>query len=597
MHFWPLNPVMIDNNGEFYRYRKVRRIIIFDVAVFIVLVLACAEVSARPPVDISAVPGYEGFYKKGSGLPVKIVLKNRDGRAVAGSLRISGGITELYKPVTLKPYSGTTDWVFLYPKPGSIVSLQFITEENMAIRKEVALSPLIGIQHIAVHISREKGTLEHTGLGALLKTRIIDVTPEDLWSNWKGYEQSDFVIFDAGTVELISARQLKALQRYVLSGGVLYVYGRPYPEMYKHEFFKNILPVTIDGINVIVPDALYPGSPNIQVLSSNQDGQRAVSHSVNGYTLWTERKRGLGRVVLLTFDLADNAFQPLMTDFNNFWSRGRKHQISFILPEADLREDIDTLVLNLVTVNGLYLFLLVPIGFMGRAGYRKIFWALLSVCITISMLSSSGVLNGKNRLYGLNVVNIFPEEKEAFVSSELQAVSTKKGEMRVHFLYDDSSPFPAVRSSRIPGLTISDKGIEADMNMLGHGSFTWEGFTVPDPVLAVDLRMSGQRLKGRIQNISGHMLGNPYIVVNGRFYPLSSLEEGDVIPVDLHLQNDNSYPGPEGQSWIKSLVQDTGEAAGFRSVKIVAILEKPVLNFIRNNSFTHREKTLLVYHM
>lgn len=597
MRFWPLKPIMIDSSGEFYRYRKVRRVIIFEVAFFILLILACAEVSARPPVDISAVPGYEGFYKKGSGLPVKIVLKNREGRAVAGSLRISGGITELRKPVTLKPYSGTTDWVFMYPKPGSIVSLQFITEENMTFQKEVALSPFIGIQPIAVHISSEKGTLEHTGLSAILRTRIIDVTPEDLWNYWKGYEQSDFVIFDAGTVELISASQLRALQRYVLSGGVLYVYGRPYPEMYKHEFFKDILPAAIDGINVIVPDALYPGSPYIQVLSSNQDGQRAVSHSVNGYTLWTEGKRGLGRVVLLNFDLADNAFQPLMTDLDNVWHRGRKHQISSTVPEADLLKDIDKLVLNLVTVNGLYLFLLVPIGFIGRAGYRKIFWALLSVCITISMLSSLGVLNSKNRLYGLNVVNIFPEEKEAFVFSELQVVSTKKARMRVHFQHDDSSPFPMVRSSSIPGLIISDKGIEADMNMLVHGSFTWERFKKPDPVLAVDLRMSGQNLKGRIENVSGHMLGSPYIVVNGRFYPLSSLEEGDVIPVDLHLQNDNSYPGPEGQTWIKRLVQDTGEAAGFRSVKIIALLDKPVLGFIRNNAFTHREKTLLVYHM
>ena len=104
-------------------------------------------------------------------------------------------------------------WIFVYPKAGSSLMLNFSSEEGFVFQTEVRTLPLISRMGIAVYISRDRGKLRSFGSVLYKGNLFIEVTPRNLWNIWKGYDQTDFVLLDADAVELMTPSQLKALKR------------------------------------------------------------------------------------------------------------------------------------------------------------------------------------------------------------------------------------------------------------------------------------------------------------------------------------------------------------------------------------------------
>ena len=75
----------------FFRLSGIKRAVIFKTALLILLFFCAGEIHASAPVDISSKAGFDGKFRKGKGLPLRIILQNREERTIEGILRITGG--------------------------------------------------------------------------------------------------------------------------------------------------------------------------------------------------------------------------------------------------------------------------------------------------------------------------------------------------------------------------------------------------------------------------------------------------------------------------------------------------------------------------
>lgn len=585
---------------NFFRFPRIKSVIIFTVTLLVLLLFCCKESHASTSVYVSAKPGFDGQFRKGKGLPLKIVLENRESKTIKGHLRITGGIIEYIIPVHVKPYSKNGKWIFVYPRVGNNLLLQFSSEEGFTFHKEVHTVPFISRKGLAVYISNERGKLKSFSSALPKGNRFFEVTPQDLWNIWKGYEQTDYVLLDADAVELMTRSQLKALKRYVLSGGTLYITGSPYPEIYKQKFFQNLLPVRINGLKKFRPGSLYPNSPFTRVLSLQAMNQKAVLQTVKDFLFSAEGKKGLGRVLLLSFDPADKAFHPLIMHQDSLWKSHRNENISIHIPAGNWTKEIRELFLNIVKWNTGYLLFLVSIGFIGRKEYRKILWSLMGIFFLICSLASLGMLNGENQLQGTNVINISPEE-DAFLQSKLSVMSARDAQVNAEFHGNFFYPVPVDGQRGAHEIRLFEKGltrkITANIKMLDYKNFLWERFEKLEAVMDINLEVYPDKIKGDIKNLSKYSLKNPFIWMKGRFFPLPTIQGGHQIPVEIRFGKDNSVPYPEGRQWIRSYIQENEVRGSFQGLKIIGLWEKPVLKLRDSSLLIQEEKTVLVYHM
>lgn len=579
---------------------KGRRVISVKMALFVFFLFWCQNSYALSPPSLDAKAGFDGLYKKGSGSPFDIVLENQNGEAVSGLLRISGGAMGYSMPVQIMPYSQWREWIFVSPEIGNNVLVQFIGEHDVTLRKEIPVIPSVREEEFGVYITKETGRLHSIGAGLSGKDRVFELTPHNLWNMREGYEQADFVLLDAGAAEFMTTAQLEALKQYVLSGGVLYITGRPYPDLYKKEFFRKVLPVVIDGMTTLTPGFLHPGSPSVHIISLKARGGNIVFHTIKNIPLWAEGKKGLGRVIVLSFDPADRSFRTVMAQLNNFMGDRKKTHSEFRIPDESWDKEIRGLYLKLVTWNAGYVLCLLPLGFMGKRGYNKLFWVSLVLIFTTTSLASLGIFNGKNRLRGVTILNVYPEEKNAYIQSGLNILSTGndkvKAALRGNYFYPAGSDNLTGRHE----IMIFPGGINqfsTNMGMLDHGQFIWERFEELENILELNLEVQTDRIKGTMANSSKYTLKNPFLWMNGRFFPLPSMSGGQHISIEINFVDDKFQNVLEEYQWIAELNQYNEKRGVFQDLKIIGEWEKPVLKFDDSNLIIQKEKNILIYNM
>ncbi|MBI4827139.1 MAG: hypothetical protein HY807_12090 [Nitrospirae bacterium] len=221
---------------------KIRRAVFFIIALLVLSLFCINNVPALSSSRITVTSAFDGLYIKGKGLPLKIVIENAEDKAVEGDIKITGGLMEYDITVRLEPYSTYEKWILAHPAAGSGLMLQFTAHDGFTFKKDIKTSQFISRKRLALHISKERGKLPSLNSAFNNEDTFSQVTPAELWDIWKGYESADYVLLDADAVEFMTAAQLTALKGYALSGGSLYIGESIYPEIYKQDFFQEILP-------------------------------------------------------------------------------------------------------------------------------------------------------------------------------------------------------------------------------------------------------------------------------------------------------------------------------------------------------------------
>jgi len=567
---------------------------------FVLLLLLCSQARASSPVYIAAEPAFDGMYSKGKGLPVRIILENRKGDIVKGTVHIAGGTMKYSIPVILMPYSMQKKWIVFHPQTGNNMHLNFASEKDLTLQQEVHLIPYIGKKDVVVYISKEKGNIHSLSPDFIGKSRVTEVTPQGLWNIWNGYEQADYVLLDADAVEFMMLSQLNALKRYVLSGGVLYISGKSYTGVYNHDFFKELLPVKINGLVNVRGDFFYPSSPPLKILSLKATDRLSYLHKIEDSAITAGGKKGDGRVILLSFDPADKAFHPFLAEHDIFSERHDRITASPPFPGADWSEEIRGFYMDYVKWNAAYLLCFIPLGFVGKKGMRKILLLFVVLLFITSLLSSTGILNGRNQLKGMTVLRAYHNEKDVFIRSELSLLSTKNTSISAEFKGGYLYPLANDRFSGNHEIIFHEKDnkkLTAHLGMLGYEKIKWNRFEELDDILNVSLIIHNGRINGDIKNLSKHALNSLLIGMNGNFSPLPPIKGGELINVAINIGEDALEHNTEKYKWMNDLVNLGAEMEVFQKLVIVGVWEKPVLKLDSRNLITSENNTVLIYSM
>lgn len=578
---------------------KIRSALLFTAALLILAPFCCNEALAISASHISAIAAYDGTYKKETGLPMKIVIEEHEGKHIEGEIEITGGLIKYSAAVNLEPYSIYEKWIITYPSGTSNLMMQFTTKDGFSFNKEIQTSQFISKKMLTLHITKEKGRMPYSTSGLNNEEVFIEVTPGELWDIWKGYEAADHVLLDADAVEAMTVNQLRALKRYLHFGGSLYIGGSIYPEIYGQDFFLDILSININGIKTLAQDSLYPGSPYAEVLSLEATNRRALFKRTDGFTISAEERKGIGRVSILSFDPADKAFQPFLSLIGGLWQSYDWQKRALLIPADTSNEKRGRLFISIVKWETGYLISLALIGFLWKKRYGRFLWPVLFILVAAASLASLGMMNSKNRLYGTSVINISPDEEDAFIQSKLRITPVRYKELNAEF--QEGYIYPVTTNAAADKIKISDTGhsniITAGLMMMEQKDFIWERFKKIERFLEADLEVYKDEVNGEIKNISAYSLIDPYIYMNGRFFLLPSIEAGDKISVNIKYEETDYLPYPEGRQWISKYIQANEEGGASQGIKIVGLYEMPLLKATESGLFVEKEDVFLLYHM
>ncbi|MFQ5456487.1 MAG: hypothetical protein ACE5EA_09860, partial [Nitrospirota bacterium] len=321
----------------------------------------------------------------------------------------------------------------------------------------------------------------------------------------------------------------------------------------------------------------------------------------------SERKLGVGDIILLSFDPADRTFHPWIKKGNSLGMayteiekyRGRKKRITHF-PEKIWSKEIHNIFLNMVRWNICYLILFIPIGLLGIKGHRRTFWLTTVIWVLIGSLSATGSLNGKNLLRGVTVLNIYQGEKEAFLQSRVDLLSTQN-RIDTSIKVDDFYLYPLEGINGNYEIKLlgrdSIQNFMVYSGMLEHRTFALERFETFDNILNFELKVYNDNIiRGRLQNLSQHRLINPFIWINGRSFPMPSIESGEKISVQIENKEGNPIPYQATSRWLKEYLNHNRIKNGHSlDIKIVGYWERPFLEGIGSDISIEEETTIIIY--
>lgn len=193
-------------------------------AVLLVGVLAGAAAGAQPPtLSLEATPGFSGYYKVGSALPVRVTAENR-GADWRGEIRAGREAPRLSIPVTL-PSPSKKSFFFTLPAVPSVrtLELRLADGERTAVAVEAPLRPLSAVTPLFVAVSeRTPAIAAPPAAGA----RLAFVRARDLPEDWRGYGPADGVILEPASAAELRPAQHRALADWLLLGGRLVLSAR-----------------------------------------------------------------------------------------------------------------------------------------------------------------------------------------------------------------------------------------------------------------------------------------------------------------------------------------------------------------------------------
>jgi hypothetical protein len=273
-----------------------------------------------PVIRLDALVGFNGTVREGRFAPVILSVENPGARMQAEiSLQLTWGSAfrgvpagrTMRRDVVLD--AGSTRRIpFLIPIPRSVrmlratVASQGVTAGSL----DIELRPMTTTSRIIAGISSE---LSLDGLSALPGSagalRVVYPRVDDLPVSWTGYDAVDAVIVHDTSFQQLRSDQVSALERWVVTGGILVFTGGAAALQHAPAGFGQLLPVEITGLTQATRLAFAPVSGGqapgivgkIELAESRLKQGRVVAGQGN-LPIVVERRLGRGSIWFLAFD-------------------------------------------------------------------------------------------------------------------------------------------------------------------------------------------------------------------------------------------------------------------------------------------------------
>jgi len=541
--------------------------------------LAPAPARAAAAVQVDALVGFNGTAREGRFTPIILSIENPGARMRARvTVTVTWGARGDQPPGwtitrdTILDAGATRRLPFVTPFPRDVRALQaVVTAQGAEVgRLDTDLRALSTPGRIVAAITSD---LSFDGLSALGGSagalRVVYPRLDDLPQTWAGYDGVDAVIVHDTYFQQLRADQVQALERWVVTGGVLVFTGGAAALQHEPAGFGPLLPVRVTGLTQAsgIPVSAGPGGARripgrVEVAQSTVTRGAALA-SAGTLPVVVRRTLGRGAVWFLAFD---PTIPPVSTwdGTLSLWRAIMEGDRLPALAAASRSPQPESAIQDpwiaglfsaapasfppvtaLLVFLGVYLAVLVPL-LVGRTQRRmkgRVRLLLLTVAATCACAAAWVVFNRLLFQPGLQVVDAAVVDSRsgdglALVTEKVACFSAAAREAEVRLgtssavleaaPWREGSNSPWVQ----PHLYLEPGASETVIHGLDLERLTFRLLTFQDvepfPV-TVHVQAADSRVEAAVSNGSARSLLGCSIVVSGRAYPLGDIAAGATV--------------------------------------------------------------------
>ncbi len=526
-------------------------------------------------ISLTVRPGFDGIIKRGSWLPVWIVIEN-NGVSVEGELRVQMGDTGTTwkSDVSLPNQSRKQFTIPIYsPGFGRSVVVTFVDDTGKVLVTHSS-GPLSEVEPadtmLYAVVSPEPTGLDVLSkvLGGRIDAAVAYMSLDEIPSNLSAFEAVDALIFTDVDTNALSAEQREMISGWVGQGGQLVVTGGASWQK-TTAAFQDILPIEVIGTESIDQLPNFESSVGIEFRDA---GPYVVARSTlkNGDLIWRDdalpilarRPEGAGNVWFLALD---PQFAPLddwdgsvnvWTEVANyvprdlFWERGFDDESSAVeavstIPSIQLPSIF--LVLGFML---LYVLIIGPLNYLvlGRMQKRELAW--ISLPLTIVLFSAIALIIGLQfrgnqvLINQLSVVSGRVDQPELKSETAIGIFSPRRAAYNL-FLGSDAN-LRHMTQFAFGGLddesevTLVNGQINLENVVIDVGdvqTFSSSTYLPNSPIIAqAVLQPGGDKIDFKVTNVSDSDLRNILLLVGGaRQVRLDNIAAGQTLERELIL--------------------------------------------------------------
>jgi len=553
-----------------------------------------AQASQQPGITMTVEAGFDGNYKEGCWIPIRVVIEN-NGPSVDAQVETSieamagNRITYAY-PVELPSQSRKE--VFLHVYPDGYLTQLTITLMSGKDQLASAIAPLTSLTAndllfgVVASSTSPYNVLSELdpSQGAATVAELAVANLPDRVQAWQALDVLVIADVDSGT---LSTNQRQALAAWVANGGQLLVAGGPGWQK-TAAGLSDLLPLiptgtqNLSGLGALQAYSIEPMEDAGQVVaaSGSLTAQAEVLVAQDGLPLVVRRLLGQGQVIYLS---ADPGLKPLknwdgMSSFyqdlfsampdqpgwaNGFINWSTAEEASNSLPGLAL----PSLVL-ICCFLGVYVLVLGPINYLVLRYLKRAELAWVSIPVLVVFFSGLAFLIGSlsrgNQpvINQMAVVQVWPDAPQAIVHGLAGVYSPRRGtyEARINGQYLASSiPSSYTMADRSGTFLQSEQQIlmpDFRIDVGGIRALMMEG-SIPAPAFANGLALTidehGVVLNGIITNHSDLELKDAVLMYPGGSLAIGEFGPGDSYEVNLPLVKSQLVGAPTLATIMPSL--------------------------------------------
>lgn len=536
-------------------------------------------------ISLSVRPGFEGYYKDGRWMPLRITVAN-DGVDALGTLRVEAprndGTTVLYRREVQLPTLSRRELYMYIPMEGylSNITIRLVNRQgNELASQSVRVSQASPTDLLYGVIANSPSTFnllaDVTPMGGVAYVAQLELA--DLPPSEQGWQALDILVISDMDTGTFTPEQRAALATWVSNGGRLIVAGGPGWQK-TSAGLNDLLPLQPSGTQTIAnfsPLATFAGEATPEGTGVAAIGSLAedalVWVAADGMPLIASRQMGFGQI---TFLAADPAFEPLKgweglePTFRNImsvsaerpsWSGGMRNWYS-------ARDAVNALPgLNLPSIwqicgfLALYIIVIGPLNYLvlRRLKRRELAW--LTIPAIVVVFSAGTYITGyqlrgtESTLHRLAIVQVWPDSEWARLDAVVGLFSPRRTGYNLEFATgllvrplpsDGSFGAPAANDvlqgdvTRIDDVRVDVGAVQA---FVAQGKIAAPQFS---STLSLDFTTTASVLKGTITNASDLTLKSAVLLAPGTFLQLGDIAPGMTSDVNLYLSGARANPAP-----------------------------------------------------
>ena len=559
------------------------------VCMFLMLVVALAPMRGWARVEMSVDVGLQGAVRLERWNRVTVSLRN-SAEALHGEVgvRVWRGseyrkdlhVTAMTRSVQL-PHGARKRFAFSIPIASVThpIDVFFRSGGEVLAEQQLNLRQALSAEHIIVGLSRDLG-LDFLATTFQRHTRVAYLRMADLPRVWSGYDSVTAVVMKGVSLQRATATQWRALQQWLLRGGILVVAGDSQYTLLQEPRIRQLLPVEVVGLQESrgLPDLAshyhepLPAAPLVRLQARLTAGEALVGEPQA--PLLAQRPWGHGRVVFLAVDYAA---QPLdvwagqKALWNDILQPSEQVDYGRVFAELGLLDDSHPMVkllsrpiLNYPSHMLLSLALIVYCGALAlifwwmrrRGGWGRRGWA---VAATVALATAGAYvfcrepgLRETALLYDLSVMEVFYQDQQqpaknpkadppyARAQGYLGVFSPRGGDLSLTF----QNPDAILRHTFYRGMGQGDERLnlrlEAETMLDGVRLEPWSLRVMSvDSMTPSPLRVQAERhatgLTIRVQNRGDVTLQGAAVLYLGRLFDLGPIAPGREVFEDVYV--------------------------------------------------------------